>query len=324
MKFLSILFIVPLLDKHVSDGFAFQSSSLVSKKSVNYYHRSGMGRMVVGLSAQQQQQEEEEEEKGVLDALQPWKIDIPEEYREEILQAEANTQAAKDRGQRIAIYLTLTVICATLAFANAFLTTVRGEDPDALRNFGILWVQENPITNFFLLNGLGGALALIVAGVCGTTAELEQRSRNDNAERIWKELNRRKEETSKQSSKQRKKLNKQGKKKGLKQKKRLAALSEVIVEEKNEPEPEPVPVPEEVVEEEKKVKKEDGIFGKMKDLYKQADSMAASQALLLNKELEDRGVIDKITDESGLRVVGKEEAAKLKQQNVEETLKKEE
>ena len=33
---------------------------------------------------------------------------------------------------------------------------------------------------------------------------------------------------------------------------------------------------------------------------------AASQALLLNKELEDRGVIEKITDESGLKVVGKE------------------
>jgi len=37
--------------------------------------------------------------------------------------------------------------------------------------------------------------------------------------------------------------------------------------------------------------------------------MAASQALLLNKELEDRGVIDKITDESGLKVIGKEAAA---------------
>ena len=33
--------------------------------------------------------------------------------------------------------------------------------------------------------------------------------------------------------------------------------------------------------------------------------MAASQALLLNKELEDRGIIEKITDVPGLRVVGK-------------------
>lgn len=52
-----------------------------------------------------------------------------------------------------------------------------------------------------------------------------------------------------------------------------------------------------------------GIFGKIKGFYEKADSMAASQALLLNKELEDRGVIDKITDESGLKVIGKDAAA---------------
>ena len=43
--------------------------------------------------------------------------------------------------------------------------------------------------------------------------------------------------------------------------------------------------------------------------------MAASQAILLNKDLEDRGVVDKITDESGLKVIGKDAAAKLKDQN---------
>ena len=57
--------------------------------------------------------------------------------------------------------------------------------------------------------------------------------------------------------------------------------------------------------------KEGGVLGKIKNFYEQADRMAASQALLLNKELEDRGVIDKITDETGLRVVGKEEADKI-------------
>ena len=59
----------------------------------------------------------------------------------------------------------------------------------------------------------------------------------------------------------------------------------------------------------------DGIFGKIKGFYKQADSMAASQALLLNKELEDRGVVEKITDESGLKVIGKEAARAAKQQD---------
>ena len=43
-----------------------------------------------------------------------------------------------------------------------------------------------------------------------------------------------------------------------------------------------------------------GFMGKMKDFYEKADSMAASNALLLNKELEDRGVVEKRTDETGL------------------------
>lgn len=57
-------------------------------------------------------------------------------------------------------------------------------------------------------------------------------------------------------------------------------------------------------------KKEDkGILSTLKNFYQKADSMAASQALLLNKELEDRGIIEKITDETGLKVIGKEAAA---------------
>ena len=54
----------------------------------------------------------------------------------------------------------------------------------------------------------------------------------------------------------------------------------------------------------------DGIFGAIAGFYKKADSMAASQALLLNKELEDRGILEKITDETGLKVVGKAAASK--------------
>ena len=63
---------------------------------------------------------------------------------------------------------------------------------------------------------------------------------------------------------------------------------------------------------------EGGIFGKIKGFYEKADSMAASQALLLNKELEDMVVLDKITDETGLKVVGKEAAAKLKDKKTED------
>ncbi len=54
-----------------------------------------------------------------------------------------------------------------------------------------------------------------------------------------------------------------------------------------------------------------GIFDTIKNFYEKADSMAASQALLLNKELEDRGIVEKITDETGLKVIGKEAAKEL-------------
>ena len=73
------------------------------------------------------------------------------------------------------------------------------------------------------------------------------------------------------------------------------------------------------VEEEKKKTKnsEKGLLGGLKDLYDKADTMAASQALLLNKSLEDAGVVEKITDETGLKVIGKEAAAKIKDESTE-------
>ena len=57
-----------------------------------------------------------------------------------------------------------------------------------------------------------------------------------------------------------------------------------------------------------------GILGTIQNFYQRADSLAASQALLLNKKLEEQGLIEKITDETGLKVIGKQEAAKLQQQ----------
>mmetsp|Transcript_21006 Transcript_21006/g.34147 ORF Transcript_21006/g.34147 Transcript_21006/m.34147 type:complete len:151 (+) Transcript_21006:292-744(+) len=111
-----------------------------------------------------------------------------------------------------------------------------------------------------------------------------------------------------------------------KQKKRLSALEELMdddVEEAVMPTVE-VEVPKETTNDESKDaidnndKDDDGIFGSIKGFYKKADSMAASQALLLNKELEDRGIVEKITDETGLKVVGKEAAEKAKQQKENE------
>ena len=109
-----------------------------------------------------------------------------------------------------------------------------------------------------------------------------------------------------------------------KQKKRLSALEELMEEETadttaatlNEStetaQSTEIQQSEDTSNEQGTVKEDKGIFSTIKNFYDKADSMAASQALLLNKELEDRGVIDKITDDSGLKVIGKEAAAKEK------------
>jgi len=250
------------------------------------------------------------------------KVDIPDEVRDEIFRAEANTPAAKDRNARIALYATIALVGIALSSLNVFLSNVRADaggvasDLSSIEELGFGWTGSNPFTSFFLLNRIGGGIALIAAGFGGTMVELEQRTKNENAEKIWKELERRK---TKGAPKKKNQKEPTTKKKKQKNKKRLSALSEVILENEPTANANTAPTSENPAREETKVdgseKKEEGFLGKMKDFYDQADNMAASQALLLNKELEDRGVVDKITDESGLKVIGKDAAAKLKDQN---------
>lgn len=255
-----------------------------------------------------------EKEKGVMDILS-MKVDIPEEVREEIFRAEANTPAAQDRQTRIILYAAIALLGIGFSSLNVFLSNIRAEaglapdDLSAIRDIGFGWV-EGSIFSFFLLNKIGGGIALIAAGFGGTMVELEQRTKNENAEKIWQELQRRREKGP-----QKKQKDKKLKKKKQKNKKRLSALSEVILEEETTTTTVATP---QVTEDKDssnvaatEEKKEGGLMDKMKDFYDQADKMAASQALLLNKELEDKGVIDKITDESGLKVIGKEAASKL-------------
>ncbi len=260
--------------------------------------------------------------------------EIPPELRDEIYAAEANTAAAQGRQQRVITYILLTIVGVTTAFFNAFLSDLRfgdGAPSSDLAYYGFDWVQSNPLTGFLFTNKIGGALGLLGAGLSGTLAEVEIRSKKENAEKIWAEMQRRKEmkeRPTKSKNKKSKKRRSQSSKRDMtgKQKKRMSALEELMVED----EPTPVEVPP-VVEatsesQEKDIDQsatsnndsEGGIMGKIKGFYEKADSMAASQALLLNKELEDRGVIDKITDESGLKVIGKEAAAKLKDEKTED------
>jgi len=196
--------------------------------------------------------------------------------------------------------------------------------------------MDNWVTSFAFTNKIGGGIGLLGAGLSGTLAEVEIRSKKENAEKIWTEMQRRKSLKDKPTSRSNRKKNKKkssslsqsSNKKNMtgKQKKRLSALEELMdddVEEAVMPTVE-VEEPKETTTDESKDaidnndKDDDGIFGSIKGFYKKADSMAASQALLLNKELEDRGIVEKITDETGLKVVGKEAAEKAKQQKENE------
>lgn len=286
----------------------------------------------------------------ITEFFDPFESKIPEELKEEIYAAEANTPAAKDRGTRVATYACLALFGIALASFNGFLTDMRDKEsalamataatsiPDTGNNLYILeqngfgWVLSNPITKFLFTNKIGGIITLLFGGGAGILAEAEYDSKRVNAEKIYEELERRREQKLKGTPKAKKKQGK--KRRSGKEKKRLAAISEVIMEDAPDTTAEVatkstpsvgIPVApeggsgddsasdESPAEEKAEDSENKGVFGKMKELYEKADSMAASQALIMNKNLEDAGVIEKITDESGLKVIGREEAKKLEE-----------
>ena len=242
--------------------------------------------------------------------------DIPPEYVDEIMKAEGSTPAAQDRQGRIVVYALMCAITFSLGALNAFVgissqgSTSSSTSP-ILEN---LTEWNNPILNFFLLNKIGGALSLISTGIGGTMIELEHRTKVENAEKIWNELQRRRsgggeiqrsldETLSKQKSFSNPSSSNNKKKK---QNKRLAAFSELLVETKQTESPSTSIVDQmdsDPINTSTETAAKTGLLGKMKDFYTQADQLAASQALLLNKELEDRGILEKITDETGLKVI---------------------
>lgn len=258
--------------------------------------------------------------------LDPKPTKIPPELKDEIYQAEANTSVAKERQGRVRNYTILAVILVLAALVNLFTNELRntilessGTKP-SFEDIGFGWVETNIPFQFFLTTKIGGAISLIGGAASGMMVEAEVDSQRDNAERIYQELERRREERANQPKKKTGSLQAPPKKKQSgSQKKRLAALSEVVIEEKNIEDKETPNVEGDPVGKDK-VKEEEGLMGKLKGWYKEADSMAASQALMLNKELEDKGILEKITDETGLKVVGKEaarEAIKKKDESTE-------
>lgn len=248
----------------------------------------------------------------------PYESKIPKEIEKEIYEAEGNTPAAQDRGKRIALYVAIAFVGILMAFFNGFITELRSTPtPDgnefSLGGAGFGWVEASFITRFFFMNKIGGGIALLTGAGAGLLAEAEYDTRRINAERIYEELVRRRTAKAEKEEPRKKK-----KRASAKERKRLAALSEVLKDtptdtspaaEKSQSPAPPADVQAESESSQNEAKSTDtaneegGIFGKVKNFYQRADSMAASQALLLNKKLEDAGVLEKITDESGLKVV---------------------
>lgn len=300
---------------------------------------------------------EPEKEKGILDFIfNPYESKIPKEIEKDIFAAEANTPAAKERGQRIGLYAAVAFTGVLFAFFNGFITELRsGPTPDGnpvdLDGAGFGWVYSNFLLEFLFTNKIGGLICLIGGGACGLLAEAEFDTRRINAEKIFDEMQRRRADkegggirrtggTSKKAKDQEKK---RPKRRSGKESKRMGALSEVVLmagDSTADPiaavapsEPatllssEQIAASTEAITSEsiKSVQnepvvtsaKEDGILGKIKGFYDKADAMAATLALLLNKKLEDEGLTEKITDETGFKVIGKEAAAQIKKENQE-------
>lgn len=289
-------------------------------------------------------QQENRENKNPIDFLfNPYESKIPKEIEAEIYEAEGNTAAAKDRTARIALYALVAFLGVGCAFFNGFLTELRSAPPpglaaveggDAVEPFvletsAFAWVGSNFLARFLFLNKIGGGLCLVLGGGAGLLAEAEYDTRRINAEKIWEEMQRRRSAAEERKSGKPKK-NKRRRRAG-KESKRLGALSEVVTAAAVDDEgtgtaaasaaagDEPMSQAS-VVQDGKKTKKEadgagggaGGMLGGLKDFYDKADKMAQTQALLLNKKLEEEGIVEKITDESGLRVIGKDAVNEMK------------
>lgn len=107
-----------------------------------------------------------------MDEMNFFKADIPAEIRAEIFEAEAKTQAGQDRAGRLANYATIVVVGLGIAIFNTFLTGLQ-EDGSTLTEAGFGWVESNPLNSFLFTGKIGGAVALISAGLSAVMTEVE-------------------------------------------------------------------------------------------------------------------------------------------------------
>jgi len=140
-------------------------------------HNQPKNKKIVHKSEIQQSSSSENNEKSSVDVMMG-KVNIPDEYKEEIFRAEANTPAAKDRNTRVAIFSVVALLCIGISSFNAFLSNMRdGSDLTPINELGFGWVSGNPLFSFLFLNKFGGGLALLTAGLSGTMVELEVRKK---------------------------------------------------------------------------------------------------------------------------------------------------
>lgn len=113
----------------------------------------------------------------MMDEMNFFKADIPPEIRSEIFEAEAKTQAGQDRAGRLANYATIVVVGLGIAIFNTFLTGLQ-DDGSTLTEAGFGWVEGNPLNSFLFTSKVGGAIALISAGLSAVMSEVEVRRLN--------------------------------------------------------------------------------------------------------------------------------------------------
>lgn len=261
---------------------------------------------------------------------------IPDDIRQDIYDIESKTPNAQNRTSRITMYTLIAITCLLMAFGNVTLSELKSDALETTATNSIDmdlseydWLlNAGPIASFIFFNKIGGFILLATAGVTGLLAESELDNKRLNSERIYEELMKRRNDKKKiGGTKTITNSNSNVKKRrSNKEMKRMNALSEVISSSTTSKDPvsDVVDKPKTTIETNDEATKNTSttqqeensnntIIRSMQNFYQKADSMAASQALLLNKKLEDVGIIDKITDESGLRIIGKEQAAKAKQ-----------
>jgi hypothetical protein len=240
---------------------------------------------------------------------------IPKEMEQEIYAAEANTAAAMDRARRISLYTFAAVVGILGALGNGLLTELRSEPDFNIESSLFAWAPSNGVASFFFMNKLGGGLLLVMGAVAGLLAETESDAKRKNAELIWQEMQKRRQQKQRSGTvaPKKKKRNVDKRMEALTEvysgsdideaENEISSLSSIQIEQPTSATGSDTTVP---------TPTDTGVFAQLKNFYEKADNMAATQALLLNKELEDKGIVEKITDESGLKVIGKQAAANLK------------